>query len=167
VALDADPASGYATIVNGKQLAIGGTSASSPAWLGIWTRAQSAHNGGLGFANPTLYSLPAAVFHDITEGFQGLFVATPGWDYTTGRGTPDIAALIAALGGAPAAAKAPAPAAAPVVPVAPPALPVAPPASTSGASPLQGITNLLLGSGGTSASPRGGLLGLGLLGGQG
>jgi hypothetical protein len=30
-------------------------------------------------------------------GFQGLWPATPGWDYTTGRGTPDIAALIAAL----------------------------------------------------------------------
>jgi pseudomonalisin len=169
VALDADPASGYAVIVNGKQLAIGGTSASSPAWLGIWTRAQSAHNGGLGFANPTLYSLPAAVFHDITEGFQGLFVATPGWDYTTGRGTPDIAALIAALGGAPAAAKAPAPAAGPVVPVAPPALPVAQqPASSSGSGPLLGITNLLLGTGTSGASSaHGGLLGLGLLGGQG
>jgi pseudomonalisin/xanthomonalisin len=168
VSLDADPASGYATIVNGKQLAIGGTSASSPAWLGIWSRLQSSHNGGLGFANPTLYSLPAAVFHDITQGFQGLFVATPGWDYTTGRGTPDIAALIAALGGAPAAATAPAPAASPVLPVAPPALPVAPPAASAPASnPLQSITTLLLGGTGTSASPGGGLLGLGLLGGQG
>jgi subtilase family serine protease len=168
VALDADPASGYATIVNGKQLAIGGTSASSPAWLGIWTRAQSSHNGGLGFANATLYSLPASAFHDITEGFQGLFIATAGWDYTSGRGTPDIAALIAALGGgAPAAAgKAPAPAA-PVAPVAPPALPLAPAASSSGPSPLQGLTNLLLGTGTSGASPRGGLLGLGLLGGQG
>jgi pseudomonalisin len=171
VSLDADPASGYAVIVNGKQLAIGGTSASSPSWLGIWTRLQSSHNGGLGFANTTLYSLPAAVFHDITEGFQGLFLATPGWDYTTGRGTPDITALIAALGGAPAAARAPAPAAAPVIPLAPPALPVAPPASSPASipasSPLQAITSLLLGGGGTSASPRGGLLGLGLLGGQG
>ncbi len=166
VSLDADPASGYATIVNGKQFAVGGTSASSPSWLGIWTRLQSSHSGGgLGFANPTLYSLPAAAFHDITQGFQGLFVATPGWDYTTGRGTPDIAALIAALGGAPAAATAPAPAAAsPVLPVAPPALPVA---SAPASNPLRSITTLLLGGTGTSASPGGGLLGLGLLGGRG
>ena len=175
VSLDADPASGYAVIVNGKQLAIGGTSASSPSWLGIWTRAQSTHHGSLGFANPTLYSLPAAVFHDITEGFQGLYMAGPGWDYTTGRGTPDIAALITALGGgAPAAAPAPPASTGPVVPIAPPALPVAPPASSSptssGGGALGAITTLLLGTGtGTSgASPHsGGLPGLDLLGGQG
>ncbi|MEA2670171.1 MAG: hypothetical protein QOG45_391, partial [Chloroflexota bacterium] len=87
--------------------------------------------------------------------------------------------LIAALGGAPAAAKAPAPAATPVIPVAPPAalpglpglpglpaLQVAPPASSPWSGPVQALTTLLL-RGGTSASPGGGLLGLGLLGGQG
>jgi pseudomonalisin/xanthomonalisin len=162
VALDADPASGYAVIMGGKQVAVGGTSASSPSWLGIWTRAQSAHSGTLGFANPTLYKVPASAFHDITQGFQGLYVATPGWDYTTGRGTPDISALLAALGGgAPAAAAPPQAQAAPVVPVAPPALPVT---STSSApqSPLEGITHLLLGPGTSAAPSRGGLLGLGL-----
>jgi pseudomonalisin len=168
VAIDADPQSGYAVIVKGQQLAVGGTSASSPAWLGIWTRMQSAHHGRLGFADPTLYSLPASVFHDITVGFQGIYLATPGWDYTTGRGTPDIAALIAAMGGgAPAAAAAPAaaPGAAPPAPGAAPPLPLlAAPAQSTGAAPLQAVTDLLLGVGGSSAPARG-LLGLGLLGG--
>jgi subtilase family serine protease len=168
VSLDADPASGYAVIVNGKQLPVGGTSASSPAWLGIWTRAQSTHGGALGFANPTLYSLPASAIHDITEGFQGLYMAGPGWDYTTGRGTPDIAALIAGLGGgAPAAAPAPPATSAPAVPVAPPALPVAPPSSHSSSGALGSITTLLIGTGTSGASPRGGLLGLAARGRQG
>jgi pseudomonalisin len=165
VSLDADPASGYAVIVNGKQLAVGGTSASSPSWLGIWTRAQSTHNGSLGFANPTLYRLPATAFHDITEGFQGLYMAGPGWDYTTGRGTPDIAALIAALGGgAPPAAPAPPASSGPVAPVAPPGLPATPPSASSpagsGGGALGAITTLLLGTGTSGASPHGGLLGL-------
>ena len=36
-------------------------------------------------------------FNDIVLGFNGLFLATPGWDYTTGLGTIDISALNAAL----------------------------------------------------------------------
>lgn len=168
VALDADPASGYAVINGGKQIAVGGTSASSPSWLGIWTRAQSAHNGSLGFANPTLYKLPATAFHDITQGFQGLYVATAGWDYTTGRGTPDISALLAALGGGAPAATPKAAQPAPAAPISAPALPVTSAAPNQNPNPLGGITRLLLGAGGPGAqSSKGGLLGLGLLSGQG
>ncbi|HEY0410286.1 MAG TPA: S53 family peptidase, partial [Candidatus Dormibacteraeota bacterium] len=97
VSLDADPDTGYSIIENGRPVMVGGTSAGAPAWLGIWARAQAAHGGRLGFAAPLLYRLPGGVFHDVVAGFQGLWPATPGWDYTTGRGTPDIAALIAAL----------------------------------------------------------------------
>ena len=97
VSLDADPDTGYPIVENGKEVVVGGTSAAAPAWLGIWARAQAAHGGRLGFATPYLYRLPATVFFDVVAGFQGLWAATPGWDYTTGRGTPDIAALIAAL----------------------------------------------------------------------
>jgi hypothetical protein len=43
---------------------------------------------------------------------------------------------------------------------------MAPPASSPASGPVQALTTLLL-RGGTSASPGGGLLGLGLLGGQG
>jgi pseudomonalisin len=95
VSLDADPESGYDVVVNGAVQVIGGTSASTPSWQGIWARAQAAHGGSLGFAGPVIYGKePAAAFHDITLGANG-FLALPGWDYATGRGTPDIAQFIA------------------------------------------------------------------------
>ncbi len=96
VALDADPNSGYAVIVGGQEETIGGTSASAPAWQGIWARANGAHGGALGFAGGPLYGAPASAFHDITLGGNPA-PATPGWDYVTGRGTPDVAALIAGV----------------------------------------------------------------------
>ena len=95
VALDADPLTGYRVIVDGTEEIIGGTSASAPAWQGIWARAQAAKGGALGFAGPVIYTTePASAFHDITVGAIGHYVATPGWDYTTGRGTPDITAFV-------------------------------------------------------------------------
>jgi pseudomonalisin len=94
VSLDADPESGYRVVVAGTLQTIGGTSASAPSWQGIWARAQGAHAGGLGFAGPVIYSTePAAAFHDITLGSNG-FPALPGWDYATGRGTPDITQFV-------------------------------------------------------------------------
>jgi subtilase family serine protease len=95
VALDADPNSGYRVIVDGSETIIGGTSASAPAWQGIWARSQGAKGGALGFAGPVIYATePASAFHDITVGAIGTYAATPGWDYTTGRGTPDITAFV-------------------------------------------------------------------------
>ena len=94
VALDADPNSGYDVVVNGHVEVIGGTSASAPSWQGIWARAQGAHGGSLGFAGSPIYSAPATAFHDITLGANGA-PNTPGWDYVTGRGTPDISAFVA------------------------------------------------------------------------
>lgn len=95
VALDADPESGYRVIVGGQEQTIGGTSASAPAWQGIWARAQGARGGALGFAGPVIYREPASAFHDIVVGANGAFPTTPGWDYDTGRGTADIAAFVA------------------------------------------------------------------------
>jgi pseudomonalisin len=98
VSLDSDPNTGYAMVVGGADVTAGGTSAAAPSWLGIWARCQEAHHTSLGFAGPKLYAAPAAAFHDVVVGYQGIFAATPGWDYTTGRGTPDVAALIAGVG---------------------------------------------------------------------
>jgi pseudomonalisin len=95
VSLDADPNSGYDVIVAGQEQIIGGTSASAPSWQGIWARAQGAHGGAIGFAGPVVYGEPGSAFHDITVGANGLYAATPGWDYVTGRGTPDITAFVA------------------------------------------------------------------------
>jgi pseudomonalisin len=96
VSLDADPNSGFEVIIDGKQEVIGGTSADAPSWQGIWARAQAAHAGTLGFAGPVIYAdEPASAFNDITVGDNTLFPCTPGWDYVTGRGTPDIEAFVA------------------------------------------------------------------------
>jgi pseudomonalisin len=94
VAFDADPNSGFNVIVGGQNTVVGGTSGSSPSWLGIWARAQAAHGGTLGFANATIYAEPATSFNDIEIGTNGIFPVTPGYDYVTGRGTPNIAAFI-------------------------------------------------------------------------
>ncbi len=95
VALDADPLTGYSVVVNGTVQTIGGTSASAPAWNGYWARALGAR-GALGFAPPRLYAATSG-FHDVLLGTNGLHVATPGYDYTTGLGTPAVAKLIPAL----------------------------------------------------------------------
>lgn len=78
----------------------GGTSLSSPLWLGMWARVQGAAGHGLGFAAPLIYRLGSNAssygrdFYDITLGSNGLHVATKGWDYTTGWGAPKVAGLI-------------------------------------------------------------------------
>ena len=98
------------TIVGGSHLAVVGTSLSSPLAVGVWARMQSAHCNKLGFAAPAYYALDTAGglmstatgFHDVTEGTNGDYVATTGWDYTTGFGSPDLAKVNAALPAAPA-----------------------------------------------------------------
>jgi pseudomonalisin len=106
IATDADPNSGVYLWLNGtEQCCYGGTSLSSPLWLGAWARFQSAHNNKLGFAGPALYNGATAIpspasppgFHDIILGGNGLYTALPGYDLTTGLGTFDISKLNAAI----------------------------------------------------------------------
>lgn len=96
VAFDADPNSGFNVIVGGQTTVVGGTSGSSPSWLGIWARTQAAHGGTLGFANATIYAEPSTSFNDIEIGTNVLYPVTPGYDYVTGRGTPNITSFIGA-----------------------------------------------------------------------
>jgi pseudomonalisin len=94
---------GYSVVGSGGFTSGGGTSLSSPLWMGMWARVQGAAGRNLGFAAPLLYraaSTPAgyaASFTDVTLGGNGLHVASPGWDYTTGLGTPRVAGLIRTL----------------------------------------------------------------------
>jgi subtilase family serine protease len=79
----------------------GGTSLSSPLWMGMWARVQGAAGHNLGFAAPWIYRMGANSatyardFYDVTVGGNGIHVATTGWDYTTGWGTPNVSGLIA------------------------------------------------------------------------
>jgi kumamolisin len=96
VAGDADPATGYTVRVDGRTSVIGGTSAVAPLWAGLIALANAANGQDVGFVNPALYGDPKA-FRDITSGNNGAFSAGPGWDACTGLGSPNGAAVIAAL----------------------------------------------------------------------
>jgi kumamolisin len=103
VAGDADPESGYNVLVDGQQTVIGGTSAVAPLWAALLARINQSLGKNVGYLNPLLYTKNIeATLHDITSGSNGTYSAGLGWDACTGLGTPNGAALLAALG-APAA----------------------------------------------------------------
>jgi kumamolisin len=87
--------------------AYGGTSFAAPMWAGYLAlvNQQAVANSGtpLGFINPSLYTIGLGSnfdtdFHDITSGSNG-YSAITGYDLATGWGSPNGAALIAALTG--------------------------------------------------------------------
>ena len=107
VAADADPNSGFAIVFEGQDGEAGGTSAAAPMWAAtVALIDQDLKRKGLretGFANPALYwmgvnasKLPADPFHDVKVGNNLGFDATTGWDFATGWGSMDAAALDAA-----------------------------------------------------------------------
>jgi kumamolisin len=85
---DADPATGYDIRVDGNNSVIGGTSAVAPLWAGLIARINQAKGSPIGYINSQLYKNPTAL-RDITQGNNGTFSATPGWDACTGLGSPD------------------------------------------------------------------------------
>ena len=95
IAFDADPYSGAIIVVNGQLQQWGGTSLSSPLFVGSWARMQSANNARLGFPASWIYSHGAqntSAFRDVTSGNNVGYNAAVGWDYTTGFGSFDVAA---------------------------------------------------------------------------
>lgn len=98
VAANADPATGYEVLVNGKQLVVGGTSAVAPLWAALVARLAQYTGRRLGLLQATLYAgaaegQPTPGFRDIIRGDNGAYEATPGWDPCTGLGVPDGAEL--------------------------------------------------------------------------
>jgi len=103
---------------------VGGTSASSPQLAAVLALANQlrAQNGkqSIGYLNPVLYTLPASDFSDTVpqtfgtgngvttldsnqvfgSGIPGM-PTTPGWDLTTGFGSPVVPSFVADLGAAP------------------------------------------------------------------
>ena len=79
----------------------GGTSLAAPVWAALIAIADqgrvSAGGTTLDGASqvlPALYALPAADFHDVTAGGNGVFEAGPGYDQSTGLGSP-LAGMVA------------------------------------------------------------------------
>jgi kumamolisin len=100
VAGDADPSTGYNTLVDGQSGVIGGTSAVAPLWAGLIALINQNMGKPVGFINPLLYQNSASddATNDITQGNNGAYSAGPGWDACTGLGSPIGVHVEAALG---------------------------------------------------------------------
>jgi kumamolisin len=107
VAADGDPLTGFHIVFKGREGQAGGTSAATPLWAAtVALINQDLKQKGLreaGFANPALYwmgenssKFDPKPFHDVTAGNILGFAAGSGWDFATGWGSMDAAALDAA-----------------------------------------------------------------------
>jgi subtilase family serine protease len=94
-----------------------GTSAASPAWAAIMALVDQANGAPVGFINPEIYALGylagSSVFNDVHQGNNSVtagpvnvngtlipvdgYVATHGYDLTTGWGTPNVQNLVYGL----------------------------------------------------------------------
>jgi len=135
MAMDADPTTG-AKVYTGSTTplysstgweGVGGTSLSAPLALGTWARIESTYSNRLGFAAPVLYGVylkgscnqtlstleeicTTPALHAPVAGDNGLYPETPGYNYDTGLGTFDTAAMVSAVKPfVPAASRKPAP----------------------------------------------------------
>ena len=94
VAAVADPATGYAVRVDGKNLVIGGTSAVAPLMAGLIALINQEKGKPVGFIHPAIYANPG-VFRDIDQGNNSTtktnkgYTAKAGWDACTGLGVAD------------------------------------------------------------------------------
>jgi subtilase family serine protease len=102
VAAAADPWSGWDTYTGGAMTVAGGTSAATPFWtasMALVADYAGRHGAGrLGFVDPMLYAIAARpqqvpAFHDVTVGTNRYYPASPGWDFATGLGSPELANL--------------------------------------------------------------------------
>jgi subtilase family serine protease len=107
VAADADPSTGFHIVFQGHDDQAGGTSAATPLWgATIALINQDLKQKGMrevGFANPAIYwmgentsKLSPRPFHDVIAGNNLFYDAGSGWDFATGWGSMDAAALDAA-----------------------------------------------------------------------
>lgn len=98
VAGNADPETGYVTIVDGQKGIIGGTSAVAPLWAALIALCNQELKEPCGWIGKVLYlSAPAGTLNDITVGNNGAYTAQPGWDACTGLGSPNGAKVLELL----------------------------------------------------------------------
>jgi kumamolisin len=94
----ADPFTGVKIVIDGQNVAGGGTSQSAPIWAGlaaVMNQYLIASGGDLiGDLNPFLYRMaigaPFPAFRDVTLGGNAVDSARPGYDLVSGLGTPDV-----------------------------------------------------------------------------
>src|SRR5690348_5453559 len=93
VAFDGNPNTGaiYYAGAYGGYIQVGGTSLSSPIFVGAWARLIA--NGAVNpmtSAGEQIYAMPASFFHDITGGNNGGYITRRGWDWASGRGSLNL-----------------------------------------------------------------------------
>jgi kumamolisin len=97
VAAVADPVTGYKVSIDGLSAVIGGTSAVSPLYAGLFALINQARKAkgkpSVGFAHPQLYTAKTA-FRDILKGNNGAYKANSSWDACTGMGSPKGKSLL-------------------------------------------------------------------------
>jgi len=106
VAGNGDPVTGYPVRVDGQNFVIGGTSAVAPLMSGLTLRLNQIAGRSVGDFNAFAYANPAD-FSDVTVGNNGAFSTGPGWDPTTGLGSPVGAKLLATFTSSTPAGRAP------------------------------------------------------------
>jgi tripeptidyl-peptidase I len=101
---------GYTVVVKGRDLSIGGTSASTPTFSALITLLNdmlfNANKPALGFLNQWIYqtnSADSTAFNDIVIGNNKQsccpgFPTSKGWDPVTGVGTPNFGVLAGHIG---------------------------------------------------------------------
>lgn len=103
VSADANPYTGFVIVLEGGDVAIGGTSLASPLWAGMVADMDQFAGKSLGLLNPYLYSVYSnrsqydRAFHQVATGFNGEYQAGPGYNVVTGLGTPNLPALASAI----------------------------------------------------------------------
>ena len=103
VAFDAASATGALIVINGQAgQQVGGTSLSSPIFVGGFARIESAHNNGIGLPTQCLYKklTNKLLVHDVTSSSNngyGNYGYKPnaGWDFDTGFGSLQFSKLSA------------------------------------------------------------------------
>ncbi|HTU82312.1 MAG TPA: S53 family peptidase [Candidatus Acidoferrales bacterium] len=91
---------GYYVVMDGVELAMGGTSAVAPMWAALIARVNQGRGVRAGFFAPLLYAKrDGPLFTEITSGSNGRYHAAAGWNPCTGLGVPIGTAIENALCG--------------------------------------------------------------------
>lgn len=108
ISFDAAQSSGALVYNYGQIQQIGGTSLSSPIFVGLWARLETANSNTLGFPAASIYSAvrsTPSLVHDVTSGNNGSqghgYKAAKGWDYPTGWGSLIMSKLASYVSGHP------------------------------------------------------------------
>jgi uncharacterized protein YjbI with pentapeptide repeats len=104
VAINASANSGYALVVDGQAVQIGGTGTAATMWAGLIALLNQGLGRNVGYINPLLYEKlgPRGIMRSVVNGHNGIgelsgYCAGPGWNAATGWGSPDGMRLLHAL----------------------------------------------------------------------